>query len=42
MLSRMIRGSSMNLVKVCLGLGFDVLRLLAIIFMIGYVVVSWF
>ena len=32
----------MNLVKECLGLGFDVLRLLAIIFAIGYVVASWF
>ncbi len=31
----------MNLVKECLGLIFDVLRLLAIIFTIGYVVVSW-
>ena len=29
-------------VKECLGLGFDVLRLLAIIFAIGYVVASWF
>lgn len=41
-LSRMVRGSWMSLVKACLGLGFDVLRLLAIIFTIGYVVASWF
>ena len=30
----------MSLVKECLGLGFDVLKLLTIIF--GYVVASWF
>ena len=41
-MSRTVRGSWMNLVKACLGLGFDVLRLLAIIFAIGYVVASWF
>ena len=32
----------MSLVKECLGLGFDVLKLLTIIFAIGYVGVSWF
>ena len=37
-----VRGSWMNLVKAGLGLGFDVLRLLAIIFAIVYVVVNWF
>ena len=32
----------MNLVKECLGLILNVLRLLAIVFVIGYVVASWF